>query len=111
MPRTSKRATYIKKLEKRVSSLKKNYIASLSADDDVLEPDNYMYLMHMISYRKLQIATKSRYLFRSRKYRKHKGECLCDKDYLDGEDLPWLNDTEFISTCRMSRSTALVLLT
>ena len=34
-----KRATCIKKLEKHVSSLKKNCIASLSADDNELELD------------------------------------------------------------------------
>ena len=57
----------------------------------------------MVSYRKLKVVTNKRYLFRSRKHRKHKGECPYDKDFFDDMDLPWLNDSEFLSTHRMSR--------
>ena len=103
MPRVSKKVTYIKKLENRVAKLKKLFIASLSADDEFLYPDNYLYVLYMVCYRKLQIVTNKRYLFRSRKYRKHKGECPYDQDYFDDDDSPWLNDSEFLFTHRMSR--------
>ena len=61
MPRISKRLTYIKKLEDRVNKLKKIFIASLRLDDDVLDPDNYLYILYMIQHRKLQIVTNKRY--------------------------------------------------
>ena len=41
---------------------------------------------------KLEVVTNKRYLFRSRKYCKHKGECPYDKDFFAHEDLTWLND-------------------
>ena len=103
MPRISKRLTYIKKWDDRVAKLKKIFIASLSSDDEVLDPDNYLYILYMIQYRKLQILTNKRYLFRSKKYRKHKGECPYDKHFYDDDDLPWLNEAEFLATYRMSR--------
>ena len=67
MPRMSKRLTYIKKLEDRVAKLKKMFIASVSNDDDMLDPDNYLHIFHMISYRKLQIVTNMRHSFRNKK--------------------------------------------
>ena len=60
MPRASKRATFIKKLEKRVQKLKKSRMASLSADDDFLEPDDYLRVLHVVSYRELKVATNKR---------------------------------------------------
>ena len=65
MPRISKRITYLQKLENRVRVLKKIYVASLCDDDDVLEPDNYLYVLYMVAYRKLQHMKTKRYLFRS----------------------------------------------
>ena len=76
MPRISKRITYLKKLENRVEVLKKLCIASSCDDDDVLEPDNYLCVLYMVAYRKLQHMKTERHLFRSHKYRerrKHKG--------------------------------------
>ena len=57
----------------------------------------------MVAHRKLQHLKTKRYLFRSRKHRKHKGECPYDKDFNDEGDLPWLNDSEFLMAYRMSR--------
>jgi len=81
MARPSKRKTYIKKLEERVTKLKKAYIASLG-DDDGLQRDNYLSILYLVAHRKLKNASSKRYLFRSRKYRKNKGECPYDKDFL-----------------------------
>ena len=103
MPRVSKRVTYLQKLENRVRVLKKTNVASSSGDDDVLEPDNYLHALCMVACRKLQHMKTKRYLFRSRKHRKCKGECPYDKDFNDKGDLPWLNDSEFLMAYRMSR--------
>ena len=80
MARLSKRKMCIKKLEERVIKLKKLCIASLG-DDDVLQPDNYLHVLYIVAYRKLKHVTSKRCLFRSRKYRKNKGECPYDKDF------------------------------
>ena len=95
MPRVSKRLTLMKKLEDRVEKLKKSCIASLSADDDFLEPDDYLCALCVVSYRKLKIVTNKRCLFRSCKCRKHKGGCPYDKDFFAHEDIPWLNESDF----------------
>lgn len=74
MSRVSKRLTYLKKMEDRAAKLKKLFVASLSADDEVLDLDNYLYILHMIAYRKLKIVTNKRCLFRSKKHCKHRGK-------------------------------------
>ena len=102
MARLSKRKMCIKKLEERVIKLKKLCIASLG-DDDVLQPDNYLCVLCLVAHRNLKHVTSKPCLFRSRKCRKNKGECPYDKDFFDSEDLPWLNEAEFLQTYRMSR--------
>ena len=106
MPRRSKRITYIKKLETRVKKLKKAYIISLGdQNDNVYKTDNYLYLMYMLAYRKLKHATSKRYLFRKKKYRKHTDKCVYESDFNKEGDPPWLNDSEFLSSYRMTRKT------
>ena len=61
--------------------------------------------MHMLAYRKLKHATSKRCLFRNKKCRKNVDECACEKDFNKEGDTPWLNDSEFLSLCRMSRMT------
>ena len=72
MNRLSKRKKFIKKLEESIDKFKKLYIVSLD-DDFVLQPGNYLCVLYMVSYRKLQIVTNKQYLYRSLKYRKNKG--------------------------------------
>ena len=61
----------------------------------MLDPDNYLFVLRMIYYRKLQKATNKRCIFRSNKYRKYKGEFHWDKDFRDEGDSSWLNDADF----------------
>ena len=80
MPRVSKRPTFIKKLEDRAAKPNKNFISSASNDDeDVLDHYDHLHVLRMTSYRKLQIVTNKRNLFRRKKYRKHKGQCPYDR--------------------------------
>ena len=103
MPRRSKRITYLKKLEDRVVKLRKAYLCSLRSDSELFETDNHLYLLYMVSYRKLKILSSKRYLFRKKKYRRNKGVCMYDADFDDAGDTPWLNDDEFLAAYRMSR--------
>ena len=81
MARLSQRKTCIKNLEERDAKLKKLYLASL-IEDDALKPDNCLMILCLIACRKLKNVSSKRYLFRSRKYHKNKGECPYDKDFL-----------------------------
>ena len=81
MARLSKRKTCIKKLEERVDKLKNTCIAFPNGDD-ALELDNYLWVLHMVSYRKLQNIVNSRHLHVHRKNRKYKGKCPHEEEFL-----------------------------
>ena len=72
-----------KKLEDRVVKLRKAYVCSLGSDSELFETDNHLYLLHMVSVRKLKILSSKRYLFRKKKYRQNKGFCMYDADFDD----------------------------
>ena len=78
----------MQKLEGRVDKLRKAYLASVVGDDDFLAPDNYLYLMYMVSYRRLQVVSNKRYLFRKRRYRKFCITCIYDRDLNNQGDDP-----------------------
>ena len=48
MVRLSKRRMHLKKLEARVNKLRKAYLTSLNNDSKLLEPNNYLHLMHIV---------------------------------------------------------------
>ena len=57
MVRLSKRRTYLKKLETRVNKLRKAYLTSLNDDSELFETNNYLHLMYIVSYHKLQVLS------------------------------------------------------
>ena len=61
--------------------------------------------MHMLAYRKLQHVTSKRCLFRKKKHRKHTDKCVCEDDFNKEGGTLCLNDSEFLSSDRVTRKT------
>jgi DDE superfamily endonuclease len=112
MPRSSKRAEYLRRLRRyfqtrMVYRASRKMLTSTDDDDDDLLNDS----MDLHVLQKLRFAEERRYLFRSSKYRKGRHNEVFERDLDDGRLLesddesiqPWLNDTEFLQKYRVSR--------
>ena len=72
-------------------------LASLSTDDDALEPDNRLRVFRMVSHRRLQKVASKRNLLRSCKHRKCEGECPHGKGFNDEGYFPDLATQSFLT--------------
>ena len=85
-----------------MKKLKKVLIIFVAYEDEV-SPDNYLFILCITQYYKVQNSTNARYLFRKSKYYKYKGKCSCKQD-LKNESTAQINDDEFLLTYRIARN-------
>ena len=69
-----------------------------------MKQDNFLSILCLVPYRKLQVVSSKWCLLRSCKHWKNKGEFPFDKCFIISDELPWINDCNFLQTDRMSSS-------